>query len=68
MPFYSTGPHYCPKCKGLSSKLELIEENYSGCGVDWGQCTKCKHVFEISYVVNKYLDITIRVNRNANNK
>lgn len=58
--FNSTGPHYCPVCPPIQTKrglryhkLELIESNYSGCGVDMAICDKCRRGFCISYKVDK---------------
>lgn len=65
--FLTTGPHYCLACptvnhKGrcIGQKLQLIERNYSGCDVDMVQCPQCKDIFEISYKVDKIVDITIK--------
>lgn len=51
----------CPICpqntkttlRGVSitcgSDLTIIQENYSGCGVDIGECPDCGKVFHIAY-------------------
>lgn len=52
---------FCPDCKidyvitkfgvrRFGSILEIIEKNYSGCGVDIYECPKCKHRFQVSYM------------------
>ena len=67
--FYSTEPHYCPKClpkeiKTRSGKiriernyLELVEENYSGCGTSIAQCQICRTCFEISYKIDEVREL-----------
>lgn len=35
----------------VGSCLELVEHNYSGCGVDHFQCPKCDSMFEVSYKI-----------------
>ena len=64
--FKSTGPHYCLICPPVSYKgnridqpLQLIQKNYSGCRVDIASCPSCKRTFQISYKVDKIIDITI---------
>lgn len=66
MSFESTGPHYCPVCPPVKNKhrrridqpLELMTQNYSGCGVDMAQCPRCERIFQISYKVDQILDVT----------
>ena len=52
----------CPKRKtkrgSFGVQLELVEHNYSGCGVDIASCPNCQRVFEISYKVDKIKDIS----------
>lgn len=63
--FNSTGPHYCPTCPPVLNKknrridppLQLLNSNYSGCGVDIAVCSTCQHRFQISYKVDKILDV-----------
>ncbi len=65
MPFHSTRPHYCPDCpptlnrKGrrIDRQLDLIESNYSGCGVDMASCPTCGKVWQISYKVAKMVRV-----------
>lgn len=67
----STGPHHCPICEPVFNKrkqridipLQLVNENYSGCGVDIGQCTKCQRYFQVSYKVDEITDITERIKK-----
>ena len=63
----STGPHHCPNCPATFNKkgdrridppLDLVRENYSGCGVDFAQCPTCRRVYQVSYKVDKILDVT----------
>jgi hypothetical protein len=59
MPFHSTGPHFCPRCPEVRNRrgervgvrLDLIESNYSGCGVDIACCPQCEKRYQISYCV-----------------
>lgn len=52
---------YCPDCKPVLSKsgnrltgrLMMVEDNYSGCGVDYMSCGDCGHVFCVSYRVDE---------------
>ena len=65
MLFHSTGPHYCPECRPLRNHkgrridqpLDLVESNYSGCGVDIAQCPTCGKTFQISYKVAEIIRI-----------
>ena len=41
----------CPDCKKRHT-LEVVESNYSGCGVDMVGCNNCKHVFCVSYKID----------------
>lgn len=62
----------CPKCPQkqkiinlgkdakiitLGSDLDLVEENYSGCGVDHARCPQCNKLFQILYKVDKIEEI-----------
>lgn len=56
----------CPVCPTVynkkhkptdATKLELIESNYSGCGVDIAECPQCKKVFQISYKVDEINEV-----------
>lgn len=61
MSFYTYDRVECPDCpeftimKGtkreqtVRPELTCIESNYSGCCVDFGECPKCKKVFQVSY-------------------
>lgn len=67
--WHSSGPHYCASCKPIGVKklqpvLELINQNYSGCGVDIGKCPNCDKYYQISYKVDKIIDITDEVTKN----
>lgn len=50
---------YCPDCEPVKNRrgdrvggiLELVERNYSGCGVDYFSCPECGHAFCVSYKV-----------------
>jgi uncharacterized Zn finger protein (UPF0148 family) len=63
--FETTGPHYCPNCEPILNKkdrrvdepLKLVVKNYSGCAVDIAVCPRCNHRFQISYKVDKVLDV-----------
>ena len=39
------------KVREFRPELECTEQNYSGCGVDIGQCPECKKFFQIAYHV-----------------
>ena len=51
----------CTKCPGFINRrgvlvkpsLHLIEDNYSGCGIDIMECPECHTVFTVSYKVDK---------------
>ena len=61
--FNSAGPIFCRVCKPVfrrkkpeervGVRLELVEDNYSGCGVDIASCPECKNIFQISYKVDE---------------
>jgi len=63
--FNITGPHHCPKCPPVINKngrridqpLELVRDNYSGCGVDIAHCPTCEANFQISYKVDEIQEI-----------
>lgn len=52
---------YCPECTTIIAKrggprgieLELINDNYSGCGIDICRCPECIKLFQVSYKVDK---------------
>ncbi len=37
--------------------FELVERNYHGCGVDIVVCNDCKRTFQVSYKVDKVIEI-----------
>lgn len=49
----------CPSCaqsaefngKRYKPKLELVEANFSGCGVDVAQCRECGNGYVVSYKI-----------------
>lgn len=45
---------HCPDCLKAGKRYKLIcaERNYSGYGVDMGNCPQCGHGFEISFKVD----------------
>lgn len=55
------GPAHCPECPPWTARngktrlweLDCIENNYSGCGVDLGECPQCHKVFQVSYKVDE---------------
>jgi hypothetical protein len=63
--FYTDIP-FCPNCKPRMNRqgkqvgefLELVKENYSGCGVDIAGCLVCNKSFQISYKVDEIKDLT----------
>lgn len=67
MSFDTNGPVYCPKCPPRFRKskpdqrvgvhLDCTETNYSGCGVDFGECPECGKRFQVSYKVNEITEI-----------
>lgn len=63
MSFETSSPYYCPHCLDVNSNrrfqpiLILTERNYSGCGVDIAICTKCDKRFQISYKVDKIIEV-----------
>jgi Pyruvate/2-oxoacid:ferredoxin oxidoreductase delta subunit len=54
-------PAYCPECAPYVAKngkqrrieLALVDTNYSGCGVDIGECPVCGQLFQVSYKIDK---------------
>jgi len=58
--FPNTEPHFCPECspvynkagKQVGERLELVEADYSGLGIDLADCPKCKKIFYITYKVD----------------
>lgn len=53
----------CPECppygkKGHRHQLECVARNYSGCGVDIGQCPECGKAWEVSYKVEALTRVT----------
>lgn len=51
---------FCPDCKPrrthlgkqFNARLEVVERNYSGTGIDITHCTDCGHCFEVTYKVD----------------
>lgn len=51
----------CPNCPKIKTKkgglrgveLELVNDNYSGCGVDICRCPTCNGTFQVSYKIDK---------------
>jgi hypothetical protein len=51
----------CPDCPKTTTKrgtvrgvqLELVSDNYSGCGVDICRCPECGRDFQVSYKVDR---------------
>ncbi len=56
---------FCPKCPPHLTKqkqqigihLECTVHNYSGCGVDFGECPECGGRFQVSYKVDEVTEI-----------
>lgn len=48
---------YCPVCTPPFNRLECVETNYSGCGIDIGECENCKKTFEVSYKVDQVVEV-----------
>lgn len=53
----------CPECppygkKGRRHQLDCVERNYSGCGVDIGQCPECGKAWTVSYKVEALTRVT----------
>lgn len=67
MPLHGTGPHFCPACPQWLRKnrlgttdrwgfrLNLVEGNYSGTGVDVAACPNCRRVFGVRYQALDYV-------------
>lgn len=66
--FYTNNSVFCPKCEPVYVKskfgvhriglhLDCIIENYSGCSVDIGECPRCGRRFQVSYRVDKIVEI-----------
>lgn len=51
----------CPKCPTsfskagniIGSNLMVLDDNYSGCGIDICACEKCGTTFQVSYKINE---------------
>lgn len=39
----------------VAERLMIVEENYSGCGVDHAVCGKCRNTFQVSYKVDEII-------------
>lgn len=57
---------FCPSClpvlhrksqAQVGVRLELVRDDYSGCGVDHCICPECKQMFEVSYKVSEITPI-----------
>ena len=55
----------CPNCPKRETKrgligvsMDEIETNYSGCGVDIYECPECNKQYQISYKVDKIIEIS----------
>lgn len=59
--FYTYEKVLCPNClkNRIKSDLICVENNYSGCCVDIGECIECEKVYEISYKVDKINEINV---------
>lgn len=52
---------YCPNCpkrtnrRGLevSIQMDVIRDNYSGCGVDYCKCPQCNQIFQVTYKIDE---------------
>jgi hypothetical protein len=55
----------CPNCpkretpsgKVVGVELDLIYDNYSGCGVDICGCPKCDKQFQVNYTIESIVEI-----------
>ena len=55
----------CPQCPKVETRrgdlrgvtLELIYDNYSGCGVDICRCPQCGKDFQVSYKIDEIIEI-----------
>jgi hypothetical protein len=52
----------CPKVKTrrgdmMGIELELIHDNYSGCGVDLCRCPECGKDFRVSFKIDEITEI-----------
>lgn len=51
----------CPNCPKRTNRrgelvgthLDLVRDNYSGCGVDHYQCPECNELFQVSYKIDQ---------------
>jgi hypothetical protein len=58
---------FCPNCQPIFSKknqmlrvgkqLQLVERNYSGCGVDHYECPSCMKLYSVSYKIDRVDEI-----------
>ena len=48
-------PHFNRHGQRIGVYLELIRDNYSGCGVDHCRCPECEQMFQVTYKID---DIT----------
>ena len=54
---------FCPNCEPIFHRkkselqvgvqLEVLRDNYSGCGVDHCRCPNCQEIFQVSYKVDE---------------
>lgn len=47
----------------MGEYLTLVTENYSGCGVDIARCQVCNNYFQISYKIDKVINVTEDINK-----
>ena len=66
----------CPNCPKILNRrgklrgieLELINDNYSGCGVDICRCPECGKDFQVSYKIDAVTCITEECGSFSNRK
>lgn len=64
---------FCPKCEPIfhrrkanmqvGPRLDVVRDNYSGCGVDICRCPQCKRMFQVAYKVG---EVTVLDDHDAN--
>lgn len=47
---------WCPSCG--NERLKIIERDYHGCGIDIAVCEGCDKTFEISYRIDRVIEVT----------
>lgn len=54
----------CPACPRVGTRqgergveLEVVRDNYSGCGVDICRCPKCGKYFQVSYKIDEITEV-----------